>query len=93
MPLFMDEHRGIEGLTASMVAEVHRMDLAVQERYGVRFRGRWFDETTGTLFCLAEAPTRESVEAVHRAAHGLRVHRIVRVEPAPRNQGTAVRRE
>lgn len=65
MPLFMDEHRGIEGLTASMVAEVHRMDLAVQERYGVRFRGRWFDEITGTLFCLAEAPTRESVEAVH----------------------------
>ena len=86
--MFMDEHRGLEGLTATVVAEVQRMDLAVQERFGVRFRGRWFDEITGTLFCLAEAPTRESVEAVHRAAHGLRAHRIVRVEACPATPGS-----
>ena len=38
MPLFMDHHRGVEGLTAEAVAEAHKKDLEVQDEYGVRYR-------------------------------------------------------
>ena len=30
-----------------------------------------FDEKTGKVFCLSEAPDREAITAAHRAAHGL----------------------
>ena len=31
----------------------------------------WYDEATGKVFCLAEAPSAEAAIAVHREAHGL----------------------
>ena len=79
MPLFMDIHHKVEGLTAEAVAAAHQQDLAVQARYGVRFIRYWYDERTGKVFCLSEAPTPEAVEAVHRAAHGLLADEVVQV--------------
>jgi class 3 adenylate cyclase len=35
------------------------------------------------VFCLAEGPSREAVEAVHRDAHGLLATTIIEVEPGP----------
>jgi hypothetical protein len=32
MPLFMDHHRKVEGLTAQAVAEAHRKDLETQSQ-------------------------------------------------------------
>jgi hypothetical protein len=29
------------------------------------------DESSGTVFCLVEAPTKEAAAQVHREAHGL----------------------
>lgn len=71
MPLFMDVHERIEGLTADAVNNAHQADLATQEKYGVNYERYWFDEGSGRVFCLIDAPDREAAIAVHREAHGL----------------------
>jgi hypothetical protein len=80
MPLFMDHHRGVEGLTAEAVADAHRKDEEIQHEYGVTYQRYWFNEETGEVFCLAEAPNKEAAEAVHRAAHGLMADEITEVK-------------
>jgi hypothetical protein len=70
MPIFMDIHK-VDGANAEAVAEAHQRDLATQDQYGVNYLKYWFDETTGTIFCLAEAPDKEAAIRVHREAHGL----------------------
>ena len=80
MPLFMDEHANIEGLTAEAVAGAHQRDLEVERKYGVDYRQYWFDEASGRVFCLVEAPNAEAAEAVHREAHGLVADRITPVQ-------------
>ena len=69
MPIFLDRH-DLSGLTAADIAEAHRKDLEVQERYGVRFLTYWFDEARGTGFCLIDAPSIEAAMRVHDEAHG-----------------------
>ena len=80
MPLFMDHHRHVEGLTAEAVADAHRKDMEVQDQYGVKYHRYWFDEGTGKVFCLVEAPSKEAAEAVHREAHGLMADEITEVQ-------------
>lgn len=71
MPLYMDVHQHVEGLTADAVAGAHARDLEVQGKHGVEYKQYWFDEATGKVFCLVEAPSKEAAIAVHREAHGL----------------------
>jgi len=71
MPLYMDVHYRVDGLTAAAVADAHRKDLATQAKYGVNFVSYWFDEATGRVFCLSDAPNASASEACHREAHGL----------------------
>ena len=71
MPLYMDIHRKVEGVTADAVADAHAKDLQTQEKYGVEYKKYWLDENSGTIFCLVEAPNKETAEKVHREAHGL----------------------
>jgi hypothetical protein len=40
----------------------------------------WYDEGTGKVFCLVEAPSKEAAEAVHREAHGLVADEIIEVK-------------
>ena len=80
MPLYMDVHHHIEGLTADAVAGAHEADLKTQEKYGVKYLRYWFDEDTGKVFCLVEAPNKEAAIAVHREAHGLVADDIVEVK-------------
>ncbi len=80
MPLFMDHHKHVEGLTAEAVAEAHKKDVEIQEEYGVKYHRYWFNEETGEVFCLAEAPNKEAAEAVHREAHGLVADEITEVK-------------
>jgi hypothetical protein len=75
----MDIHHKVEGLTSEAVAAAHKKDLAIQERYGVRFLRYWFDETTGKVFCLSEAPSADAVGSVHRHSHGLLADEVVQV--------------
>lgn len=80
MPLFMDVHQHIEGLTADAVAKAHQADLATQQKYNVKYLRYWFDEATGKVFCLVEAPNKEAAIAVHREAHGLVADELVEVK-------------
>ena len=75
----MDIHHRVEGLTAEAATAAHQADLDVQARFGVRFVRYWYDEKTGKVFCLSEAPNPEAVMAVHRASHGLLADEIVEV--------------
>lgn len=79
MPLYMDIHRNVEGLTAEAVAEAHRKDLEVQGERGVNYIKYWFNEEKGEVFCLVEAPSAEAADAVHKEAHGLLAQEIVEV--------------
>ena len=80
MPLFMDEHDHVEGLTAEAVAGAHQADLAAQDAHGVRYLKYWFDEGSGKVYCLVDAPDAAAAEAVHREAHGLLADRIIPVQ-------------
>ena len=71
MPLFVDVHNHIEGLTADAVAQAHEADLETQEKHGVKYLRYWYDEATSKVFYLIEAPNKEAAIAVHREAHGL----------------------
>jgi hypothetical protein len=71
MPLYMDIHKKVDGATAAAVAGAHQLDLQMQKEYGVKYQKYWFDESTGTIFCLVEAPDKQAAERVHREAHGL----------------------
>jgi hypothetical protein len=80
MPLFMDIHHKIDGLTAEAIKGAHEQDVKVQEQYGVKYHKYWFDEGSGKAFCLVEAPDKESANAVHREAHGLVADEIIEVQ-------------
>lgn len=77
MPLFMDVHqKAPDGAKAKDVADAHMADLKVQEKYGVRYINYWFDERSGKIFCLVDAPSAEAANRVHREAHGLTADEI-----------------
>ena len=80
MSLFMDVHDRVEGLTAEAVAGAHARDLEVQGAYGVSYLRYWFDEGSGKVFCLVDAPDGDAAARVHREAHGLVADRIVPVQ-------------
>ena len=59
----------VPGATPEAVADAHRLDVAIQKKHGVRYHTYWFDRDHGLVFCLAEGPSREAVEAVHQRVH------------------------
>jgi Protein of unknown function (DUF4242) len=79
MPTYMDEH-DIPGVKAADVVGAHAADVAVQDKYGVNYKHYWVDEEKGKVFCLVDAPDRETATRVHREAHGLVAHTLYEVE-------------
>jgi hypothetical protein len=79
MPLYMDIHKKVEGLTADAVEHAHQKDLEVQGSHDVQYLKYWFNEEDGKVFCLIDAPSKEAAEAVHREAHGLLADEIVEI--------------
>ncbi|MGE5374393.1 MAG: nickel-binding protein [Bacteroidota bacterium] len=79
MPLYMDRHY-VVGATKAAVADAHDKDLAIQEKYPVKFYTYWFDEPRCTAFCLIEAPDRETIQKAHNEAHGLVPNEIIEVD-------------
>ena len=69
MPLYMDVHHKVEGLTPEAVADAHKADLEAQEKHGVNYLRYWYNEEEGRVYCLVEAPSQEAAEAVHRESH------------------------
>jgi hypothetical protein len=63
MPLYMDHHKNLEGLTAEAVAEDHKKDLEAQENHEAKALKYWLSEEKGEVFCLFEASSAEAAEA------------------------------
>ncbi|MGH3735239.1 MAG: DUF4242 domain-containing protein [Micromonosporaceae bacterium] len=80
MPLFMDHHAKVEGLTAEAVAGAHQADQQIQAEYGVDYQQYWFDEASGQVWCLVSAPDANAAIEVHRKAHGLVADDITEVK-------------
>jgi hypothetical protein len=78
--LYLDIHQHVDGLTAEAVAGAHAKDLETQGKYDVNILKYWFDEGTGKVFCLIEAPNKEAAIAVHREAHGLLADELIEVQ-------------
>ncbi len=78
MPLYMDLHI-VPGVQPKDVAEAHVEDVKLQDEYGCKFMTYWLDEGRGTIFCLIDAPDKETVHQVHERAHGLVPHEIIEV--------------
>ena len=55
---------GRDGITKKAIADAHDKDVETQAKYGVRYLKYWFDEATGKVLCLIEAPNKEAAIAV-----------------------------
>ncbi len=70
--MYIDVHHlGAGNVTAEDVAKAHEKDLAVQAEFHVKFKKYWVDEVAGLVYCLSEAPSKESIKKTHEMAHGL----------------------
>ena len=79
MPYFLDRHE-MHGVSSEEVARLHLLDLAGQGKYGVNYKSYWVNEGEGKVFCLVDAPDKETAAQVHREAHGLEAHTLYEVE-------------
>jgi hypothetical protein len=79
MPMFMDEH-DLPGVKAADVVGAHEADVKTQAKYGVDYKHYWVDEEKGKVFCLVDAPDRETASKVHQEAHGLTAHTLYEVK-------------
>jgi hypothetical protein len=73
MPLFMDLHKADDYQAKPTIEDIkrnHIADLKTQAKYGVRFIQYWINEDAGLVFCMMEAPDKESCMATHQEAHG-----------------------
>lgn len=73
-------HLGAGKVKLADVAGAHQKDLAVEGAHGVDYQRYWVDEESGTIYCLAQAPSADAASEVHREAHGLvadEVHEVV----------------
>ena len=81
MPLYLDIHRNMTGITADDLYAAHLKDVEVQDTHGVCYHKYWWNEEAGRVFCLVEGPNREACDAVHREAHGLVADDLIEVDP------------
>ena len=79
MPLYMDVHNLIRAVTPQAMEEVHKRDLEVQGKHGVKYLKYWYNRQDGRMFCLIDAPSKEAAADVHREAHGLTANEIYEV--------------
>lgn len=82
MPVYLDRHEDLGGISAVDVAAAHMRDLAIQDRYGVRFLTYWFDHDKQKSWCLVDAPSAEVANNVHAEAHGMLAGRVMLADPA-----------
>jgi len=70
--LYIDVHHiGAGKVAYDGVAQAHQKDLAVEDKYGVKFIKFWVDSAKGDVYCLSSAPDSESIVKTHAEAHGL----------------------
>jgi class 3 adenylate cyclase len=81
MPIYMDRHNTVDA-TREVIAAAHERDLAIQGKYGVRFITYWVDEVRSNVFCLVDAPNKDTLQKAHDEAHGGVANEIIEVDPA-----------
>lgn len=81
MPIYMDLHI-VPGVNAKDVADAHSMDVLMEKEHSCKCLTYWIDELRGYVFCLIDAPDKESVVELHARAHGLVPNKIIEVEPS-----------
>lgn len=70
--LYIDVHElGPGKVTYEAVAQAHAKDLAVEDKYGVRFLKYWVDEDKGLVYCLSSTTDSAAIRKTHAEAHGL----------------------
>ena len=70
MPIFMDVHTSMVGVTPEALDAAHQADVEIQDDEGVDFKQAWADPKSGHVFCLSEGPSAEAVQRIHeRAGH------------------------
>jgi hypothetical protein len=79
--LLLDVHHLDKSVKVEDVAKAHQKDLAVEGSHGVDYQRYWVDESSGTIYCLVEAPSAEAASTVHREAHGLVADEVCEVVP------------
>jgi len=79
MPIFMDLHI-VPGVNAKDVAEAHSRDVYLEKDHHCKCLTYWIDEFRGHVFCLIDAPDKESVYELHNRSHGLLPHKIIEVQ-------------
>jgi AraC-like DNA-binding protein len=80
MPIYMDLHI-VPGVNAKDVADAHSMDVLMEKEHSCKCLTYWIDELRGHVFCLIDAPNKESVIELHNRAHGLAPNKIIEVQP------------
>jgi class 3 adenylate cyclase len=76
----MDRHDA-PGVTPEEIADAHTRDVEIQAKHRVHYHTYWFDPANGSVFCLAEGPSKQALEAVHQEAHGLLAEKILELDP------------
>lgn len=79
MPIYMDCH-DTPGIKIQEAEKAHLKDLAVQEKYNVKYLSYWVNEDSGKVFCLMKAPNKEAIRKTHLLANGIHTCNIVEVE-------------
>jgi class 3 adenylate cyclase len=93
VPMFLDRH-DVPGVTPEDLANAHRLDVEIQDKHGVKYHTYWFEPENGAVFCLAEGPSKQAIETVHRESHGLVATSILELDEfAPLNQFFGTRPE
>ena len=75
----MDLHI-VPGVNAKDVAEAHSRDVYLEKDHHCKCLTYWIDELRGHVFCLIDAPNKESVYELHNRSHGLLPHKIIEVQ-------------
>ena len=80
--LYIDVHHMPPGkVHFDDVAGAHAKDLAVQDKYGVKFIKYWVDEKNSNIYCLASAADSSLLRKTHGEAHGLLPDQIFAMTP------------
>ena len=75
----MDLHI-VPGVNAKDVAEAHSRDVYLEKDHRCTCLTYWIDELRGHVFCLIDAPNKETVYELHNRSHGLLPHKIIEVQ-------------
>lgn len=78
MPIYMDFH-DLPEVNIEESKKAHLKDIAVQEKYKVKYLQYWINEQEGKAYCLIDGPNKEACEATHKEANGITACNLVEV--------------